>query len=47
MVICQRFIDQRMLVRRVQTPQGCFDEIVDTFNGQVVRRNQVPCAPQC
>lgn len=47
MVICQRFLDQRMLVRRVQTPQGCFDEIVDTFNGQVVRRNPVPCAPQC
>lgn len=46
-VICQRFIDQRMLLRHVQTPQGCFDEVVDTYNGAVVRRTQVPCRQGC
>ena len=46
-VICQRFIDARMILRRVQTPQGCFDEIVDSVNGAVVRRTQVACVPSC
>jgi hypothetical protein len=46
-VICQHFVDQRHILRRVSTPQGCFDEIIDTFNGQVVSRNPAPCTPQC
>jgi hypothetical protein len=46
-VICQKFIDDRHILRRVQTPQGCFDEVIDTFNGQVVSRTPAPCTPQC
>ena len=46
-VVCQRFLDNRRLLRRVQTPQGCFDEVIDTFNGAVVSRRPVPCTPQC
>lgn len=46
-VLCQKFIDDRHILRRVQTPQGCFDEVIDTFNGQVVSRNPAPCNPQC
>jgi hypothetical protein len=46
-VICQKFIDDRHILRRVSTPQGCFDEVIDTFNGQVVSRNAAPCNPQC
>jgi hypothetical protein len=46
-VLCQRFIDDRHVMRRVQTPQGCFDEIIDTFNGSVVQRNPAPCVAQC
>lgn len=46
-VICQRFLDQRMLLRHVRTPQGCFDEIVDTFNGMITKRMPVPCRGQC
>ena len=46
-VICQHMVDGRILVRRIQTPQGCFDEYVDTLNGAVVRRNPAPCTPQC
>jgi hypothetical protein len=46
-IICQKFLDNRRLLRRVQTPQGCFDEVVDTFNGTVVSRTAVACSPQC
>ena len=46
-VVCQKFLDDRRLLRRVKTPQGCFDEVIDTFNGQVVSRKAVPCNPQC
>jgi hypothetical protein len=46
-VICQRF-NGRYLTRRISTPQGCFDEVIDTYNGAVVSRNPAPsCAPQC
>ncbi|HET6941923.1 MAG TPA: hypothetical protein VFH89_07150 [Sphingomicrobium sp.] len=46
-VLCQKFIDDRHILRRVKTPQGCFDEVIDTFNGQVVSRKEAPCTPQC
>ena len=46
-VLCQSFIDGRYIRRRISTPQGCFDEIIDTFNGAVVQRTQAPCVPQC
>ena len=46
-VVCQKFLDDRRLLRRVKTPQGCFDEVIDTFNGQIVSRKAVPCTPQC
>ena len=43
-VLCQRFIDQRHVVRRISTPQGCFDQVVDTYTGQVVSMQSAPCA---
>ncbi len=46
-VLCQKIVDGRYIHRRVQTPDGCFDEVIDTYNGQVVRRNSAPCTPQC
>lgn len=46
-VICQHMMDDRRLLRRVQTPQGCFDEVIDTYNGSVVSRTPAPCNPQC
>lgn len=46
-VLCQRFIDDRHVLRRVRTPQGCFDEIIDTYNGSIVQRKPAPCAPEC
>lgn len=46
-VLCQKFLDERRILRRVQTPQGCFDEIIDTYNGLVVEKKAAPCVPQC
>jgi hypothetical protein len=46
-VVCQKFVNQRLLLRHIRTPQGCYDEIIDTFNGQVVRRDAVPCRGGC
>lgn len=47
MVVCHRFLDQRHLLRHIRTPQGCFDEVIDTLNGAVVQRAQVPCRGGC
>ena len=46
-VVCQRVLDQRNILRHVRTEQGCFDETIDTFNGTIVKRVQVPCRTQC
>lgn len=47
MVVCQKFVDPRYLLRHIRTPQGCFDEIIDTLNGVVVRQTGVPCRGSC
>jgi hypothetical protein len=46
-VICQHLVDARHVVRRISTPQGCMDQIVDTYTGQVVSVRPAPCTPQC
>jgi hypothetical protein len=46
-VICQHWVGQGMLLQRVATPNGCFDQVVNTFNGVVVSRQNAPCTPQC
>jgi hypothetical protein len=45
-VLCTRS-DGRYLTRRVQTSEGCFDEVIDTFTGALVSRRPAPCVPQC
>ena len=45
-VLCQR-MDGRFLHRRVATPQGCFQEVIDTFSGNMVARSPAPCVAQC
>jgi hypothetical protein len=45
-VICTK-TDGRYLTRRVQTPEGCFDEVIDTYTGALVSRKPAPCTPQC
>jgi hypothetical protein len=47
LVICQRFLDDRNLLRVVNLNGACFDEVVDTFMGVTV--SQVPslCRSAC
>jgi hypothetical protein len=48
-VICQRFVANGVLRRRVhdRAANRCFDETVNTFNGQVTSVTPAPCSPQC
>jgi len=44
-VICPpRFLNPRQVLRRIITPQGCFDQVVDTYTGQVISMQPAPCA---
>lgn len=45
-VLCQR-MDGNLLKRRISTPQGCFDEVIDTYTGKVVSKAPAPCVAQC
>lgn len=46
--ICQRWIDDRMMMQRVQTAANrCFDEVFDTLTGQRVSSEPAPCTPSC
>jgi hypothetical protein len=45
--ICQRFVADGRLLRRINTGQGCFDEIINTYTGQVLSRNPAPCNSSC
>lgn len=41
-ILCQRRLNGTLL-RRVQEPGGCFDEIVDIQTGRVLSRRAAPC----
>jgi hypothetical protein len=44
-VICQRWLGNGLIMQRIGTPQGCFDQVVNTFNGWIVQQTPAPCAP--
>ena len=46
-VMCQRFLDDRNLLRVVNVGGDCFDEVVDTFTGQVTSQNPSQCRESC
>jgi hypothetical protein len=47
-VVCQRWVSQGQLLQRIRTREGaCFDEVINTFNGQTLSSRQVPCNPAC
>lgn len=46
-VICQRMVDNRYIHRRIQTPQGCREQVIDTYNGRITTDIPAPCVPQC
>jgi hypothetical protein len=46
-VMCQRFLDNRNLLRVLNVDGACFDEVVDTYTGQVTARNPSVCRDSC
>ena len=46
-IMCQRWVGQGRLLQRVSTAGGCFDQVINTYNGVVVSRQNAPCTPQC
>jgi hypothetical protein len=46
-VLCQRWVSPGQLLQRVATRDGCFDEVINTYNGRVIRRHPAPCNPSC
>jgi hypothetical protein len=46
-VVCTKFLDKRMVLRHLRTPQACFDEVVDSWNGTTQKRTQVACRRTC
>ena len=47
LVVCQKFVDARNLLRHLQVQGQCFDETVDTYTGVTVSRVPVPCRQTC
>lgn len=46
-VMCQRFVDDRLLLRVINAEGQCFDETVDTFTGVVSERVEAQCRETC
>lgn len=46
-IVCQRFLDNKILLRRIQTGDTCVDEKSDVYTRQVLSRTPVPCSPTC
>ena len=46
-VLCQRWVGDGRLMRRISTAQGCFDQFVNTYRGVVERQTSAPCNQQC
>lgn len=46
-VLCQRWVGQGQLLQRIATQNGCFDQVINTYNGWVMSSARAPCTPQC
>jgi len=46
-VICQRWVANGQLLQRVATPNTCYDQVINTFNGWVVSKHTAPCNRSC
>lgn len=46
-VMCQRFLDDRNLLRVVNVNGACFDEVVDTFMGVTTSQTPSQCRSSC
>lgn len=46
-VLCQRWVGPGQLMQRIGTPMGCFDQVINTYNGWVLFSRPAPCVPSC
>lgn len=47
-VLCQKWLDNGRLLRRVEIQgKGCFDEVINTYTGQIEKRDSAPCDGHC
>jgi hypothetical protein len=47
-VLCQKWLPNRFIVRRVQLANGrCFDEVINPRTGEVKQRREAPCDRNC
>ncbi len=46
-VLCQRWLNDGRLMRRISTAQGCFNQFVNTYRGVVEQQTPAPCSQQC
>lgn len=46
-VLCQRWVGPGRLLQRIGTNRGCFDQVINTYNGWIISIRQAPCNPHC
>lgn len=46
-VICQRVISPGRILRRIRDSSGCYDEIINSYTGEVIQRYSAPCDSNC
>ena len=46
-MICQRWIGNGLLLQRILTGQGCFDQVLNAYTGWIVSRKFAPCNRFC
>ena len=47
LVICQKQVNERTLLRHIKANNQCFDETIDTFTGETVSRVPAECRSTC
>ena len=46
-VICQRWVGNGRLLRRIRDASMCYDEIINTYTGKVEERKPAECMTSC
>jgi len=47
-LLCKRWIDKGQLLRRISNPEnGCYDEVINTYTGEVISKTAVSCEATC
>lgn len=48
-ILCQRWLDtgKGLLLQRIETPHGCFDQVINTYTGWVISSQPAACTPDC